>query len=188
MLIAVFSPMYYMKFFDKLDNYPIFSGLLLGLIMLIQASFFVLLYNYFYLYHSSTVTENWKTIIDSLENVPGNTDNFRNLSEKTFKVAKSQLICDNLKKWKAHITEDHFDIISQQLKINIVVLSHSQSIKYFKHPDSQWNIIFYIKNENNYRVGIQMPMKNNLFHFKNLPRDIQFLTEKRKTKKIMPKV
>jgi len=47
MLIAIFSPMYYMNFFDKLDNYPIFSGILLGLIMLIQASVFVFIYNYF---------------------------------------------------------------------------------------------------------------------------------------------
>ena len=51
MLIAIFSPMYYMKFFDKLDNYPIFSGILLGLIMLIQASLFVFAYNYFFLLH-----------------------------------------------------------------------------------------------------------------------------------------
>ena len=50
MLIAIFSPMYYMKFFDKLDNYPIFSGILLGLIMLIQASLFVFAYNYFFLF------------------------------------------------------------------------------------------------------------------------------------------
>jgi len=47
MAIAIFSPMYYMNSFDKLDNYPILSGILLGLIMLIQASLFVFVYNYF---------------------------------------------------------------------------------------------------------------------------------------------
>ena len=48
MLIAIFSPMYYMNFFSKLNNYPIFSGILLGLIMLIQALVFVFVYNYLF--------------------------------------------------------------------------------------------------------------------------------------------
>jgi len=47
MLIAILSPMYKIKLFDISDNYPILSGILLALIMLIQVSLFVLFYNYF---------------------------------------------------------------------------------------------------------------------------------------------
>ena len=120
---------------------------------------FGLLYTYFYLYHPSTVTENWKSIIDSLENTPGNIDNFRNLAETSFRVAKSQSLCDKLNIWREQITWNHFDVISQKHKINMLILDHDKSIKYFKHPDSEWNIIFYKKNSDFYRIGLQMPMK-----------------------------
>ena len=150
--------------------------------------------SYFYYYHSPKKTENWKTIISALKQVPGKTESYHNLAKTSYRFYSSHKSIINGEKWteKDWITTinlSQLKIIAHFQKINILIVTKEKIFTI--NTSSKYTIILYQSPIHNiYQVGLLHPQKSIINVFQKIPNDIanQILANSKKTrKKIIPK-